>query len=111
MSEQAPVPVNNPEFKEHHPNAVGDTVKAEFMAQMMDPHETKAVELRAELREAALKAADVTDSYHHGKPLVEMGTSARAGNLTRDIQDQLDLSDRKADDAANIHDAIEGTKR
>lgn len=110
MSENAPQTDSN-DYLEQHPSAVPDVDKARFMAEMMNPHETKAAQLRQNLAESALAAATATDSYHHGKPLVEMGVQARSGDLTRDINTELNMSDRKANDAANIYEAIQSTKR
>ena len=98
-------------YKDAHPDAVEDITKARFMAEMMNPHETKAAELRKELSTAALNAAQQTDTYHHGKPLVEMGVAARNGKFVEGINEEQDISDRKAHDASSIYDALQSTKR
>ncbi len=102
---------NNPQYIDRHPNAVADVGKARFMAEVMNPHETKSAQLRNQIAHDALQAAEVTDIYIHDQPFVRKGTEARSGELTRVIDVQNNLSNRKASDAADIYEALEKTKR
>lgn len=90
---------------------IQDTDKARYMAEGMNPNETKAVELRQELAQTALASAIEVNHYAHGQPIVEMGVQARNGTLTSDIQRQQELADRKANDLADVYDALQGSKR